>query len=153
MKICKGCNQEKNLSEFNFRNREKGTYSSDCKICKRKIDNDLYKSNRTDRKRKVSSVRKNKINENREIIKNIKLNSECYLCGDKRHYVLDFHHLVSEDKDNDISLLVRRASSIDRIMKEIEKCVLLCSNCHRELHFLNKEDELSEKVKCTRSLA
>lgn len=147
MKVCVSCKEEKNLSEFNYRNKEKGTYSSNCKLCKSKIDSKLYKSNHTGRKSKIRLVKKSKINENRKIVKDIKLDSECYLCGDKRHYVLDFHHLISEEKEIEIGLLVKRASSTDRLIKEIDKCVLLCSNCHRELHFLKKENELIDKIK------
>jgi 5-methylcytosine-specific restriction endonuclease McrA len=107
----------------------------------------VEQSNHTDRKGKVSLTRKKKIDDNRQFIKDIKLNGKCYLCGEKRHYVLDFHHLVSEDKDSEIGLLVKRSSSRKRLISEIEKCIILCSNCHRELHFLGKEIELFEKVK------
>jgi len=152
MKVCKKCGEEKDLSEFNFRNREKGTYNSNCKLCKRKIDNELYKSNHTGRKNKVSENKKERIEKNRKLVNEVKLNGKCYLCGDGRHYVLDFHHIISEEKDGEISNLIVKAYSEKRIVNEMKKCVLLCSNCHRELHFLKKEKELIEKLKYRYSL-
>ena len=32
---------------------------------------------------------------------------------------------------------------VDEIFSEIEKCVLLCSNCHNEFHYLNNKDNLT----------
>jgi len=53
--------------------------------------------------------------------------------------VLDFHHI--KGKDFTISEKVREGCSLDTIKKEIEKCILVCANCHREIHYkesLNK---------------
>ena len=153
MRVCKKCSEEKDLSEFNFRNKEKGTYNSNCKECKRKIDNELYKSNHTGRKSKVSKSKKERVERNRSIVSDFKLNGKCYLCGDERHYVLDFHHIISSEKEGEIPNLAKKAYSEKKIIEEIDKCVLLCSNCHREIHFLKKEKELIEKLKYIRSLA
>jgi len=45
---------------------------------------------------------------------------------------LDFHHIGQ--KDSTISVLIQRGCSFERILKEANKCKLLCSNCHREYH-------------------
>ena len=46
---------------------------------------------------------------------------------------MDFHHLDAKTKEFGISLdgITR---SWDRVLKELDKCVLVCSNCHREVH-------------------
>jgi len=45
---------------------------------------------------------------------------------------LEFHHLNSDEKD---FILAKNISvSLERLKKEADKCVLVCSNCHRELH-------------------
>ena len=44
---------------------------------------------------------------------------------------LDFHHLDPKEKDFEIS---GKSYAMDRLLKEVDKCVLLCSNCHREVH-------------------
>ena len=77
MRVCKKCSEEKDLSEFNFRNKEKGTYNSNCKECKRKIDNELYKSNHTGRKSKVRKSKKERVERNRSIVSDFKLNGKC----------------------------------------------------------------------------
>jgi len=57
-------------------------------------------------------------------------------CGECTPCCLDFHH-----KDNDrngdltISQIVNIGWSLKRIKKELEKCIVLCANCHRKLHF------------------
>lgn len=62
------------------------------------------------------------------------LGSKCAICGyNKCLAALEFHHKNSEEKDFGLSCrgLTR---SWERIKKELEKCVLVCSNCHKEIH-------------------
>lgn len=84
---------------------------------------------------------------NRNFFNIIKQYNNCFLCGDKRHYVLDFHHLSSSEKDFSISRAGGNTYSLKYLLKEIEKCACLCSNCHREVHFLNKKDIILDTVK------
>jgi predicted HNH restriction endonuclease len=57
---------------------------------------------------------------------------KCNICGyDRCLNAFDFHHLDPLEKDFTIS---NHMTSWDRIKKEIDKCVLVCSNCHREIH-------------------
>ena len=56
----------------------------------------------------------------------------CSICSyDKCASAFDFHHLDPMEKDFTIS---SHMSSWERIKKEIDKCVLLCARCHREVH-------------------
>ena len=55
-------------------------------------------------------------------------------CGENHPSCLDFHHLDPSLKENIVSKMVCMAASRDRILLEIEKCILICSNCHRKLH-------------------
>lgn len=61
----------------------------------------------------------------------IKESTACFDCGNKfPACVMDFDH--KEQKEFDISAAVRaRGLSIGRILREIEKCDLVCANCHR----------------------
>jgi len=66
---------------------------------------------------------------------------KCNICGCIDYYeVYDIHHLDSESKNKEISKYYtsngRRLSNIsfNVLIKELEKCVMLCSNCHRKLH-------------------
>ena len=57
---------------------------------------------------------------------------KCQICGyNKCLEALDFHHLENYSKEFNISSNIR---SIDKCLEEIKKCILVCSNCHREIH-------------------
>ena len=61
------------------------------------------------------------------------LGGKCVKCGYNRNWaVLEFHHSNGVDKDICISDLIHQAWK--RIKEELDKCVLLCANCHREEH-------------------
>ena len=58
----------------------------------------------------------------------------CLICGyDKCVNALSFHHLNESEKEFGISSL-GHTRSWERVKKELDKCVLLCSNCHAEVH-------------------
>ena len=62
------------------------------------------------------------------------LGGECQICGyNECIAALDFHHREGEKKEAKMSVLWHY--SWKRIKKELDKCDLLCANCHRELHF------------------
>lgn len=56
-------------------------------------------------------------------------NPEC--CYDKCVAALEFHHIDPAEKDFAISA---KSYSFERLKKEVDKCVMLCSNCHIEVH-------------------
>lgn len=58
----------------------------------------------------------------------------CQKCGyDKCNGALEFHHLDPSEKDFGISAK-GDIKSWERIRVELDKCILICANCHRELH-------------------
>lgn len=58
---------------------------------------------------------------------------KCVCCGYNRYYGgLDFHHRDPNAKDADWGIM--RRWSVKRIKTEIDKCVLVCATCHREIH-------------------
>jgi hypothetical protein len=62
---------------------------------------------------------------------------KCEICGySKCNSALEFHHKDSSTKDDTISLMMSQEYEV--IKKEVDKCNLLCSNCHRELHHNEK---------------
>jgi hypothetical protein len=73
----------------------------------------------------------------KEKVNEYKLSKGCYLCGYKKYAgALDFHH-VNNDKDGNIGNMIRRRN-YKKLWKEIDKCQVVCSNCHREIHHMNK---------------
>lgn len=69
-------------------------------------------------------------------IKNAAVNykgGKCENCGyDKYIGALEFHHLDPTKKDFNISHYASK--NFEKIKNELDKCKLLCSNCHREVH-------------------
>jgi 5-methylcytosine-specific restriction endonuclease McrA len=62
------------------------------------------------------------------------LGGKCSICGyNKCLAALEFHHLDPSQKDFGISH-AGATRSFEKIKKELDKCVLLCANCHREVH-------------------
>jgi hypothetical protein len=138
MKECNRCHIVKDDNEFAFRNKTKGTLQPYCKECKREIDKELYVSNHLDRKRKIRN-RQNKIKINlKELLTDIKKKSKCAICGESRWWVLDFHHI--RDKKFEVSSLPKRGCSLKMFKEEIDKCIIICANCHRDLHFKESEE-------------
>lgn len=80
--------------------------------------------------RKAVSERRKKL---RKMAREYK-GGKCMICGYNRcPDALDFHHTDPRKKEFGLAVggLTR---SWDKIKKEIDKCVLICANCHREVH-------------------
>lgn len=59
---------------------------------------------------------------------------KCIICGyDKCDQVLEFHHIDGSIKDSGISAK-GYTRSWEKVKKELDKCILVCANCHREIH-------------------
>ena len=57
---------------------------------------------------------------------------KCDFCGyDKCNRSLQFHHLDPNEKDFSIS---GKSLSFEKLKSEVDKCVLVCANCHCEIH-------------------
>lgn len=118
MKICNTCQKEKPFSEFHstgYDTRVDGSrvknYKPNCKVC-------------------ANIKWKQQITERLEVIVS---EWACCKCGyNKCREALDFHHRDPTKKD--FTIASRWCISEQKLRKEIAKCVLLCSNCHRELH-------------------
>lgn len=113
-KRCLQCGQVKDISEF----YDKRQY---CKECVKLNERKKY----AERKQQVIEY---------------KNHLHCTKCGDSRFYVLDFHHLNPEEKDYTIARNSR--IKFENLMNEIDKCIPLCANCHREFHYLEKEYQI-----------
>lgn len=65
---------------------------------------------------------------------------KCQRCGYNKCFdALCFHHLNQHEKQFALGTAMMNCVSDKRIKEEIKKCILLCSNCHFELHF-NEQD-------------
>ena len=118
-KVCSICGLEKPLVDFGFRDKEKGLYRAECRQCH-------------------SDAVKARYYRNKQILNQTKEGKQCEKCGyNKCIEALDYHH---EDPDLKTDTVTRLSthSNISTALKEIEKCCILCANCHREFHFLQR---------------
>lgn len=80
------------------------------------------------------------------------LGGECNRCGySVTMSTLDFHHKNPKTKRDTIANLLRNPRKISLIIEEVKKCILLCRNCHGELHddlWTLDEIELEKFDKC-----
>jgi len=58
----------------------------------------------------------------------------CSVCGETHPACVQFHHADADSKELSIADAVRRGWGRARIVREIEKCVVLCANCHAKHH-------------------
>lgn len=64
------------------------------------------------------------------------MGNSCQICGyDKCSAALEFHHIDPSGKEFTFATAMKNPSSWDKLVVELRKCVLLCANCHRELHY------------------
>lgn len=96
-----------------------------------------YRDNAALYKQRASESRKRAIQRNRQYVNEIKSRpcADCFNCF--APCAMDFDH-INGDKDNSIARLASSSISIKRIDKEIAKCELVCSNCHRIRHEIRR---------------
>ena len=122
-KICSKCNRELPITHYHkngFDSKGQQKYRGYCKDCASNLEKARYQK------------KKAFIDEQKRC---------CAKCGETRVYVLDFHHKDRDEKDFTIGRL--KKGSLDLIQNEIDKCAVLCANCHREFHYLEKEQGIS----------
>jgi hypothetical protein len=69
----------------------------------------------------------------------------CSVCGYHANLAaLAFHHTDSEDKDFKLDMRSLSNRGLESVLEELDKCILVCHNCHAELHnpHLNLDDLL-----------
>ena len=116
---CKDCKRTKTLSKFANAGKKKGIeYKRHlCKKCYMKY---------------VGKARQKK----RDWLIEYKSTLLCENCSyDKNPRVLHFHHKDKNNKRCNVGDMVGSGYSIESIKKEINKCIVLCSNCHQENHW------------------
>ena len=131
MKTCSKCNKNKESTEFykNSKNKKTGlsTWCKECQKANKKID---YQNNRD---RYLNTVF-----ENSRWFYELKIGLKCLKCGFDHPAALDFHHIDPSEKEFNISFSKSAyKSNKEGLLKEIEKCIVLCSNCHRIEHATN----------------
>jgi 5-methylcytosine-specific restriction endonuclease McrA len=95
--------------------------------------NESYNRSRKKDQKRYQQVAKDRQDRNVDLLREWKKSQQCLVCGEKDDVCFDLHHLDPLEKEGAVSDLVRQYGP-DRLMKEVEKCVVLCANCHRKVH-------------------
>jgi hypothetical protein len=77
--------------------------------------------------------------------KELKSGLYCMKCKENHPATLEFHHKDVNKKEKTIGLMIRDGFSIERISLEIKKCMVLCANCHRKVHYLERKNLKKEQ--------
>lgn len=80
---------------------------------------------------------------NMSFIQEFKSNAGCSDCGITDHRVLEFDHLPGKGKTAGVGEAALRGWSQERLLREIERCEVVCSNCHRIRTWERRQSEAS----------
>lgn len=125
---CYRCGERKPVDAFAWRRREKGQRDSFCRPCRKAYGREHYLANR---QRYVDQARANKQRLARErmaYLLDYFVAHPCADCGENDPVVLEFDHLRDKRFDIGSALSYRNWESI---LAEIDKCEVVCANCHR----------------------
>ena len=100
-----------------------------------KWNKEFYRNNRVAEKVRVARRKK----ELRDWFNEYKSKLACELCGEAETVCLDFHHRDAHEKDFTIATFKQNGWSREKVLNEIQKCMVVCANCHRKLHAKKKK--------------
>ena len=129
---CRKCGEMKPWTEFPRRGKDSDRLQTWCKTCF-----SAYKAERHQRNhaREMARIRRNQLIQvatNRAQIATYLQSNHCVDCGESDPIVLDFDH-VRGTKLHEVSLMVANGYPWAKILEEIAKCEVRCSNCHRRV--------------------
>lgn len=134
-RVCKTCGVNKEVTAYHKDFTYQGLlkrylHCIDCyRVNKARMSKDKYDG---DRQKRLDTEKLRRTTNKQKAVD--LLGGECSRCKLKFPLcVYDFHHLNPEEKDRNVNSLMVRTWA--RLEAEINKCVLLCSNCHRITHW------------------
>jgi len=131
MKLCTRCNEKKDWGYFSKNKRAKDGYQRICKLCKKEEDHRLYLLN----PKQILARNKRYSDKIKEWWKVYRTTLKCTKCNEDRFWVIDLHHLDPNEKEYNVSSMIWENHSLKKIQGEIDKCIPLCANCHRDYHY------------------
>ena len=133
-KICSTCKLSKTIDAFSKNKTKKDGLNYECKDCRV-----IYiKQHYTENKQYYKDKTNNRCKKLRAWLFELKTTLKCSKCEENHIACIEFHHRDQTQKDFEISKAVAKGFTKERILEEIAKCDVICSNCHRKLHWETK---------------
>ena len=133
-KQCTKCKEVKDFTEFRKNKTKKDGHHHVCKQCM----NAYWKKDYQENTEKYAGRNKARRDGWRTFFVSIKEGKECGECGETHPATLDYHHIDPTEKEFRVSKMWTQAlneKNKQKVLDEILKCVVLCANCHRKLHW------------------
>lgn len=126
---CFRCQEIQPLSCFSWRNKGQSTRQRECKKCYALTRKRHYRAN------KVALVKATKIRGKNYLadFQQYKQSLKCFYCPENTSVCLDFHHTDPSTKKYAVSSKANNVP-LKTLMEEINKCIVVCKNCHAKLH-------------------
>lgn len=128
--VCRVCRKDLPEDNFSLRLKNSNKRHSICLSCKRKYDQNIIDNKKYD----LSNWLKSEF-------------GNCIKCDESRLHLLDFHHIEPDKKEINVSRLLNGTASLEttkkRLVVEAQRCVRLCSNCHRDYHHQHRNTQVS----------
>jgi hypothetical protein len=135
VKICTVCGLSKDPSDYFYRNKHSEKLHAQCKQCyleKRRLKWKEYYYKHGSKYRENATIRNRKLkNKLRSQMLEYLSDKSCLNCGISDVRVLDFDHIDPLTKSFSIARAIADITSWDKILIEIDKCQILCANCHK----------------------
>ena len=106
----------------------------------RLYNREYYRKNRDKLLAKQRDKNRRFAENRRKWLSDFKKSLKCQRCGESHPATLTFHHRDSSFKEFAIGNSVWMGVGLSRLKKEIEKCDVLCANCHAKEHFAHMFD-------------
>lgn len=136
MKVCSKCNIAKDESDYFFKNKKLERLHAQCKQCykthRSTYYNAHYRKNRLSYQLRAKERRARVRIEFHDNIIAYLNDKACEICKESDIRVLEFDHLKPADKQFSISQAYRLGYKWEVVLKEIQKCRILCANCHKK---------------------
>ena len=127
-KKCHKCGEVKLETEWNKNAKRKDGLQSCCRVCTKALNNERY-ATCPKYKERIKKNNKAARQKTTQYVWDYLTTHSCVDCGESDPVVLEFDH-VSGEKEFSIAS-GKYNQTLPKVIKEIEKCVVRCANCHR----------------------
>jgi hypothetical protein len=125
---CSVCKKLKSLTDFHWRYPGVKRHCH-CKSCQQQRSNKNYESRKETRKKEIKAWRKQRRRQYEVLVQDAK-DKPCADCGKVYPYWVMQFDRIKPGKVDDVSSMVGQVRSLPLLLTEMQKCEVVCANCH-----------------------